>query len=104
VADGTIEVVAAHSPSAYVYALVKPRIEIDDRETKLPWGTHSFPVAPGTHTVAVSYPWLLKSHCGRNEVEVEVGSEETIRVTYEAGLIRYVPGKMATEKMPSTQP
>lgn len=101
-ADGTIEVVAGHSPLAYVYAFVKPRIEIDDDEQKVPWGTHAFPVAPGTHRVAVSYPWLFKPQCGRNEVGVEVGSGETIRVTYEAGLVRYLPGKMATERVSST--
>ena len=102
-AQGRIEVSATHSPLAYVYARVKPTIEIDDSVTKRPWGSHSFSVAPGTHTVAVSYPWLFKRRCGRNEVEVEVGAGETIRVTYRAGLIRYVPGKMTSETVSSGQ-
>src|SRR5262249_57350963 len=98
--EGSIEVVASHSALAYFYALAKPRIEIDDSETRLPWGSHSFRVAPGRHRVAVSYPWLFKPHCGRNAVEVAAGAGETIRVTYRAGLIRYAPGKLTSEHAP----
>jgi hypothetical protein len=99
VANGTIEVVAAHPAAAFFYSVMKPSIEVDGNLSKHAWGSHSFAVAPGTHEVAVSYPWLFMSRCGRRKVEVEVGSGETVRVTYRARFVRYVPGKIKTEKV-----
>lgn len=102
-ADGTIEVVATHPAAAVFYEAMKANIEVDGHLSKHAWGSYSFRVAPGTHEVAVSYPWLFKSRCGRSKVEVEVSSEETVRVTYLAHFIRYVPGKMTIEKVSSPQ-
>jgi hypothetical protein len=101
VADGTIEVVASHPAVAFFYSTMRANIEVDGNLSKHDWGSHSFRVAPGTHEVAVSYPWLFMRRCGRSKVEVDVGSEETVRVTYLAHVIRYVPGKMTTEKVSS---
>jgi len=97
--EATIEVVASHPSAAFVYSAMKVNIELDGSLLKRDWGSHSFPVAPGTHEVAVSYPWLFMRRCGRRNVVVDVGSGETVRVSYHAHLIRYVPGKMTTEKV-----
>ena len=101
--DGTIEVVATHPAAAFFYSMMKANIEVDGNFSKHAWGSYSFAVAPGTHVVAVSYPWLFMSRCGRRQVEVAVGSGETVRVTYRARFLRYVPGKIKTEKLTSTQ-
>lgn len=102
-ADGTIEVVATHPAAAFFYSTMKANIEVDGNLSKHAWGSYRFTVSPGTHEVAVSYPWLFRSRCGRRNVEVEVGSGETVRVTYRARFLRYVPGKIKTEKVVSTQ-
>jgi hypothetical protein len=95
--NGTIEVTAQHSALAFLYALFKPNIEIDGQLEKRPWGTHAFEVAPGRHTVEVSYPWLFAPKCGKNSVEVNVSAGETVRVRYKAPPVRYVPGKIVVD-------
>jgi hypothetical protein len=99
VADGTIEIVATHPAAAVFYSMMKANIELDGNLSKHAWGNYSLTVAPGTHEVAVSYPWLFMSRCGRRKVEVEVASGETVRVTYRARFLRYLPGKIKTEKI-----
>jgi hypothetical protein len=79
--------------------MMKANIEVDGSLSKHDWGSYSFSVAPGTHEVAVSYPWLFMSRCGRRKVEVEVGSGESVRVAYRAHFLRYVPGKIEAEKV-----
>jgi hypothetical protein len=104
VAGGTIEVLATHPAAAFFYSTMKANIEVDGDLSKHAWGSYSYAVAPGTHEVAVSYPWLFMSRCGRRKVEVEVGSGEKVRVTYSARFLRYAPGKIKTEKVSPTQP
>jgi len=94
---GVVEVTTSHSPLAFIYALVQTTIEIDNRVERRPWGTHRFEVAPGEHTIAVSYPWVFDRRCGRNSVTVTVRAGETARIAYRAPLIRYLPGKITTE-------
>ena len=94
---GVIEVTASHSPFAFIYSLFKANIEIDGTLEKRSWGTHPFEVAPGTHKVEVSYWWLFNNRCGKNSVEVTLAAGQTIRVRYEAGLVRYVPGTITVE-------
>ena len=78
---------------------MKANIEIDGNLSKRDWGSYSFVLPPGTHEVAVSYPWLFMSKCGRRKVAVELGSDEVVRVTYRAHFMRYVPGKITSEKL-----
>jgi hypothetical protein len=98
---GTIEVVASH-PRLAMVGMLRANVEIDGDLSKHPWGTHSFPVEPGTHEVAVSYPWLFMRRCARRKVDVDVGSGETVRVVYRARMVRYLPGSIRVEKAAST--
>jgi hypothetical protein len=91
---GTIEVTARFSPFAFLYALVRARIEIVGTREVRGWGTHQVEVEPGSHIVRVSYPWLITPRAGENQVVVEVHAGETVRVEYTARLVRFVPGKM----------
>ena len=95
--NGVLEVTATHSPLSFIYGLFKPNIEIDGHLERRPWGTHSFQVPAGEHTVEVSYPWMFNDRCGRNAVQVTVRSGETVRIRYVAGLIRFVPGKITVD-------
>jgi hypothetical protein len=94
---GFIEVEAAHSRLAFFYGFFTPTIELNGRKERRPWGTHTFEVAPGDYEVAVSYPWLLSSECGKNSIRLSVGPGEMKKVRYCAGLIRYLPGKIGVE-------
>jgi hypothetical protein len=60
-------------------------------------GAHSFDLPAGHYEISVSYPWILKSECGKNTVQVDLKPGENKRVSYRAGLIRYLPGKMVVE-------
>jgi hypothetical protein len=91
---GHIEVTTSHSWFAYFYAMVEPTIEIDGVMYQRAWGTWTFDVEPGTHVVAVSYPWLVFSRCGRNEIELDLAPGETKYVTYRPWLVRFIPGRI----------
>jgi hypothetical protein len=88
---------ARHSLLAFIYEFFTPTIQIDGERHRCRWGSHLFDVAPGTHTVSVSYPWLFSPECGKATTQVEVAPGETKTVTYRAGLIRYLPGKMTVK-------
>lgn len=92
-----IDVVVSHSPLAFIYQAFTPTITINGQQHRLPWGTHSFDVSPGNCEVSVSYPWIFSSECGKNTVEIALKAGEIKKVTYTAGLIRYLPGKMVVE-------
>jgi len=55
----------------------------------------TFFVPPGHYEVSVSYPWIFAPECGKNTIGVSVQAGETKTVTYRAGLIRYLPGKIS---------
>jgi hypothetical protein len=91
-----IEIVTSHPAFAFFYKTLQPNVRLDDELHGAPWGTSHFDVAPGTHTVAVSYPWLLRE-AGRATVTLTLQPGETKRVRYHARMIRFVPGKISVE-------
>jgi len=93
----TIEVTIGHSPLAFLYRLFRPNVRLDGELHRGRWGAQDFTVAPGRHTVEVSYPWLFTPECGRNGVVVDVLPGEVKRVIYRAGIIRFVPGRIRVE-------
>ena len=92
-----IEIVTSHSPLAFFYKTLQPNVRLDDELHGAPWGTSHFDVAPGTHTVAISYPWLVQE-AGRATVTITLQPGETKRVRYHARMIRFVPGKISVEE------
>lgn len=92
--SGTIDVAVTHAPLAFIYRLFTPTIEINGNRERRQWGKHSFLLPPGTYEVSVSYPWLFAPECGKNTVWVSLEAGQVRKVTYRAGLIRYVPGKI----------
>lgn len=96
--QGTIEVTAAFSPLAFLYAIVKATIEIDGQVVRRGWGTHAIEVAPGRHEVSVSYPWMpMARRAGLNTVAVDVHAGEIVCVHYTARLMRFLPGKLRVD-------
>jgi len=92
-----INVEVSHSPLAFIYDFFTPTITINDKVYRERWGTHSFNVPAGHYEISVSYPWLFSRECGKNSVQVDVQVGESRTVTYSAGLIRYLPGKMSVK-------
>ena len=92
-----IEVKLDHAALAFFYNAFKPNVTINDKKYQRPWGTHSFDVPPGDYEVSASYPWLLSPECGKNTVSFTLKSGEAKRVSYCAGLIRYLPGTISVE-------
>jgi hypothetical protein len=92
-----IDVTIAHSPLAFFYRLFTPSITINGQRQRRPWGKHTFEVPPGSNEISVSYPWLFSSECGKNTVHVTLLPGETKKITYRAGLVRYLPGKIVVE-------
>jgi len=90
-----LDVTANHTPLGFIYAFFTPTITVNGQAYKRPWGTSSFDLPPGHYEVSVSYPWLFAPECGKNTVGFTLQPGETKRVTYRAGLIRYLPGKIS---------
>jgi hypothetical protein len=90
-----LEVVVGHTPLGFIYEFFTPTITINGQANKRSWGTSSFDLPPGDYEVSVSYPWLFAPECGKNTVSFTLHPGETKRVSYRAGLIRYLPGKIS---------
>ncbi len=89
-----VEFKISHSPLAFIYIFFTPTVEINGKKQSLYWGAHRLEMPPGSYDISVSYPWLFSPECGKNTVHFDLKAEETKRVTYRAGLIRFVPGRM----------
>jgi hypothetical protein len=90
-----LDVTANHPPMGFIYAFFTPTITVNGQVYKRPWGTSSFDLPPGDYEVSVSYPWIFAPECGKNTVSFTLHHGETKRVSYRAGLIRYLPGKIS---------
>ena len=92
---GTLVVDVDFSPAAYFYKVVKPTTDIDGTQYSTDWGEHRYTLPVGTHTVAISYPWLFMRYCGKASVSIPVRPGETVNVRYRARFVRYLPGKIS---------
>lgn len=92
-----IEVTAEHSPLACIQDFFTPTITVDGEASRRPWGTYTYNLPAGNHTVSVSYPWVFMRECGKSTVAISLLPGETKKVTYRTGLTRYLPGKMTVE-------
>jgi hypothetical protein len=90
-----IEVTITHSPLAFIYRFFTPTIEINGTKERRTWGVHLFKVSPGDCEISVSYPWLFSRECGKNTVRFRIEPGQMRKVKYSAGLVRYLPGKIA---------
>ena len=93
----TLEITVKYSPFAFIYALFRPNIVINGALERKPWGTHRFELAPGQYRIAISYPWLFSSECGKNSVDLALREGDVKRICYTARMIRFIPGKLTVE-------
>ena len=77
----------------WLQALVFPVIEIDGERHKRYWGTHSFEVAPGRHTVRAWHRWFFFSQCHFSETRVDVSANSTVRLRWSTPMMVMSPGE-----------
>ncbi len=94
--EGLIKVCTECLPlSSYsVRHLVHPVIEIDGTPHKNSWGTYTFPVAPGTHRIAVYYRWFFFRRCNLAESTVDVTEGQIIAVKYTPARTVFQAGRL----------
>ena len=79
-----ILVEARASPFAFPRWFCHPRVVIDEEVHHVAWGTHSFPVTPGVHTVEIFFRSLIWEKSGRAVIGVTVAEGETKPLKYSA--------------------
>ncbi len=92
--DTTLEIKTTFMPfPPWLQALVSPVIEIDGTRHKKYWGTHSFQVPPGKHTIRAWHRWFFFSQCHLSETEVDVAENTTVRLHWATPMMVMSPGK-----------
>ncbi|HEX9792835.1 MAG TPA: hypothetical protein VGC54_02530 [Planctomycetota bacterium] len=81
-------------------ALVRPVIEIDGTCHKQYWGTHTFPVAPGPHTVRAWHRWFVFRRCHLSRIKLEVAENTTVRLRWATPVAVMAPGKWSRRDGP----
>ncbi|MFT5779897.1 MAG: hypothetical protein ACI837_002856 [Crocinitomicaceae bacterium] len=77
-----VEIKTGFFPLAWFLFFVTPVIEINNVRHTQKWGTSSFDVTPGKHTIHIYFPYLWRSMCGANHVNIEIQEGETKKINY----------------------
>ena len=77
----------------WLQALVCPVVEIDGTPHKKYWGTYSFKVAPGSHTVRAWHRWFFFRQCHLSEITVDVPENTTVRLRWATPVMVKSPGE-----------
>jgi hypothetical protein len=93
-APATIVVRTKIFPLAFLLLLFKTTVTIDGSPNELPWGEHSFPVQPGSHSVAISFKYLF-GDMGRAAVNVELAPGAVVQVHYRSPWLVFMAGKVS---------
>ena len=93
-----IQVTTSFFPLSFFLYLCTPTIVIDGVAHRKAWGTHSFPLPGGMHTVQVFFGYLFMPRCGFNQINVVVQPNCVHRITFNmppwmfaSGSIRELP-------------
>ena len=97
-ASSAIQVETSYPALAFLLSAFNARVAVNGQRYELPWGTHTFPVGPGTHTVRVSFKYFLPSDAGGNAVEVDVPPGKPVRVRYRAPWVVFLKGKIDVDE------
>jgi hypothetical protein len=89
-----IEVRAKPQPLQFILYLLHPKIEIDGQVIKGKWGSQFFPLAPGSHTLNFSYPWIM-GPANKASIDVSVYEGQVLTVTYKTRWLIFLAGKVS---------
>lgn len=81
----------------FVIVIFPLTITVDGEKIKGKWGKNFYPIAPGGHTISVSWKayWLLPVNKGTTNVSLSEG--QVVRLKYRAPWIILLPGKLNVE-------
>lgn len=87
----------------FVIVIFPLTIDIDGQKIKGKWGTHFYPVPPGSHSVTVSWKayWLL-SVC-KGMMTVTLADGQVARLLYRSPWLFLLPGKLGPAPAPVQQ-
>jgi hypothetical protein len=80
-------------PLAFLLYLFKTLVTVDGTTWTLPWGEHTFPVAPGTHQVGIAFKYIF-GPTGANQATVQVAPGQVVQVDYRSPFIVFMKGKL----------
>lgn len=89
-----IHVNTSFFPLAWILYMCTPVIEIDGEKNSRKWGTHSFEVSPGEHTVKIYFPYMWRSECGANQTTVNVPEGGAVNISYNMPPWMFAKGKI----------
>jgi hypothetical protein len=79
-----LEVNTTFFPLSWVFALLKPVVEVNGHPYTVPWGIQFAPLPPGRYHVRVFVPYLFGPACmAQSDVEIHPG--HVTRMLYETG-------------------
>lgn len=77
-----LEIKTGFFPLAWFLFFVTPTIEINGVKHKRKWGKTFFELSPGEYRIKISFPYMGKSECGANEIQVTLSEGQRKRITY----------------------
>ena len=77
-----IEIKTGFFPLAWFLYFVTPTIEINGEKHKKKWGESFFDLPAGNYRIKISFPYMGKSECGANEIQVTLSEGQKRKVTY----------------------
>lgn len=96
-ATSALDIKTSFFPLAFMFTFFKTLIEIDGQDVgPIPWGTHRFPVMPGTHTVRISARYLFYTKMMANQTTITVGPGQAVGVAYKAPWLVFMKGKISS--------
>jgi hypothetical protein len=91
-----IEVTGRHNALAFFLYLIPLTVEVDGEAHPGPWGRQRFIAAPpGQHAVSVYFPYLWQRRCCEAKGTVQVAPGQVSKVTYDAPIFMFSPGKLS---------
>ena len=89
----TIEVRTSYIWLSFLQGLCRPVIEIDGMSLARDWGSHSFFVAAGQHTIKAYHRWMFFPQAFASSISVIAAEGQTIRLHWHTGWLVMSPGQ-----------
>jgi hypothetical protein len=88
-----LEVTTRFFPLAFLLYFFKPTIVIDGTPTRVKWGTVFFDLQPGRHHVEIFFRYIFMD-AGKASVDLDLAAGQTLRITYRAPWLLFLPGRI----------
>lgn len=89
----TIEVKISHMAGSVAQEAARPIVEIDGEPHEASWGTNTFTVSPGKHTLTAYHRWLFFPKAYKSSTTVDVADGQTLKLEWHTGGAVFSKGK-----------